>query len=1516
MTVGRWAALTALFVAACDRSPQGSPIVAAVRVETGVKASCLRVEALDERGTVLSTVDFEPFDKEEYKVAIYQGELPHQIGIRALAMWGEGCAEPLLSNGSSTTQRSTFPVGDPVTVTLTLAAPDATFDVDRDGFISAGAGGPDCDDQSSQVNPSVREYCQGVTDLNCDGKAGCADPTCQNQPCVQPASQIAFATTAQTVAAGACSNEVAVESRDPSGTVTPVTAVTPVALSAPGGFTFYSDPSCAFPTTSVNLPLNGSRAVFRFRATVPGTHPLTATTAALGSATQNATVRAGSASALAFVTPARTVAAGACSEALTLEARDSSGNPSPVGADAPLTLTANPPGGVSFFADATCGLPAAGLAIPAGQTRATFHFRATTPGAVEVASSVAGLGTVSQVQTVTTGAPAAIVFVTPQRTAVSGACSPVVTVETRDLVNNVAPVTANTSIALSATPTGSFSFFLDAACTVGIAAVTLSAGQSQGSFHFRATTAGAGNLATSAPGLTGATQPVTILPGPPAKIGFATPSQGVQSNVCSGVVTIEAQDAAGNRSNLATGSMVALSANPSTNFAFFTDPGCTTPTMNVTILAGAASVNFYFRGFNTGPVNVTAQTVALGFATQQHTIVLGPPTRLAFVTGPKTLVAGACSTVLSVQTQDAGGNPSNVAAPTPLTLGASPAANFGFFSDASCTTSVTGITLSSGSASAGFYVRGTQPGAVGVTVSGGGLSPANQTETIQAGPPVALVFATPSQTVAAGNCSGIATVRSTDAFNNPSPVTTSTSVALTSTAASGFAFFADAGCTAPVSSVTLGVGTSSVSFYFRGTTAGSVNITASSTVGSASQLETVAAGNAAALVFTTAAQTLSAGTCSGNVTVQRQDSFGNPTTLGGTLTVSLLAAPSAGFTFHRNGSCSDGPFTSVTINAGSTGTSFRFLGNVAGSVTVTASASGLSNAAQAETITPAPPTVLAFTSAPQTVTAGRCSSASNLESRDGFGNVSAVTAATSVTLLASPSAGFTFYSDPSCLTSTLTTTIAASTSSASFWFMGTLPGSVTVTASASGMSSAVQTQTLSSAAQRLAFLTAAQSRAAGECSAVVQIESQDMGGSPAPVGSATTVNLVAAPATNFAFYSDAGCTTPVTNVSIPALGTQASFYFKGLTGGSFGVTASATGLTSANQTETIRNAVNAGSCFIAAGAASVSCTVSPALPDVNKTIVFFQAAGDGTGPGASYVRCHLQDASTLACSRRSSFGTLAISIDWQAAYFPTGVRVQHLQQNCAGDTTNVTLPSAVNMSETFVLFSAEAGGVTANNEDFNTVQLTSPTNVEITHAGGGCTFTAVYNLQVVEWTGASVTRGLIGPSPPAIQNNALTASATGLSAADPTRTFLLYSWRTGAGGDETCERMLQGSVPSGTTLSFERGCSSDQIDAIAYERVGLPNFNLVQQVAVQISSGLSNTASLSTVDTTRSVVFAGGMVTGGTAAGKGTHSGAPERLGPMLGRHLLTNATTLRVERGFGSGTSDWASYVVELFPP
>jgi hypothetical protein len=129
----------------------------------------------------------------------------------------------------------------------------------------------------------------------------------------------------------------------------------------------------------------------------------------------------------------------------------------------------------------------------------------------------------------------------------------------------------------------------------------------------------------------------------------------------------------------------------------------------------------------------------------------------------------------------------------------------------------------------------------------------------------------------------------------------------------------------------------------------------------------IVAAAASQLVITSAAVTTTAGVASGNITVQRQDPFGNPNTTDANRTVTLSSSSSGLVTFT--------PASPLTIPNGSSTVVFTYTDTKAGTPTITAASttpSTISSATQQETVNKATPSITGVT-ASQSINYGTAS---------------------------------------------------------------------------------------------------------------------------------------------------------------------------------------------------------------------------------------------------------------------------------------------------------------------------------------------------------------------------------------------------------------------------------------------------------------------------------------------------------------------------------------------------------------
>jgi hypothetical protein len=217
------------------------------------------------------------------------------------------------------------------------------------------------------------------------------------------------------------------------------------------------------------------------------------------------------------------------------------------------------------------------------------------------------------------------------------------------------------------------------------------------------------------------------------------------------------------------------------------------------------------------------------------------------------------------------------------------------------------------------------------------VSPANANSfDVVAGAASQLVFTTPALTgpVSSSANLGPVTVQEEDASGNPVKAgKDGVSISLGANPSSGAVFPGSSGST-PVTTVTIPSGQSTASFYVGDSNPESLAVTASATgLTSASQTETIEAVQLKITSNQVSGQASSTATI-GPIKVQLQTTDGTLVTTGTTLTLSSNSGGINEFSLTSGGT----PTSTITIPAGSAKASFYYGDEVAGSPTITVSA--------------------------------------------------------------------------------------------------------------------------------------------------------------------------------------------------------------------------------------------------------------------------------------------------------------------------------------------------------------------------------------------------------------------------------------------------------------------------------------------------------------------------------------------------------------------------------------------------
>lgn len=345
--------------------------------------------------------------------------------------------------------------------------------------------------------------------------------------------------------------------------------------------------------------------------------------------------------------------------------------------------------------------------------------------------------------------------------------------------------------------------------------------------------------------------------------------------------------------------------------------------------------------------------------------------------------------------------------------------------------------------------------------------------------------------------------------------------------------------------------------------------------------------------------------------------------------------------------------------------------------------------------------------------------------------------------------------------------------------------------------------------------------------------------------------------------------------------------------------------------------VRAGACILDLNQTSVVCPISPPLLDVADTALVFEATGDDVTPATADIRCRLAGTSAMSCDRwtTASAGESPVAISWQTVEHPS-LHVQYLDFSCDSQLVFMQPVAPVNPAETFVLHSLMESGDFLNDDDFVTVELASPTSVTMTTGSSDpCGISGVGPMQgsieVVEMTGASVTRGVAGPMA------GLTLAVNGLPPVNPATTALMFSYRSASNNAAICGLVVRGQITSPTSLSFSRGlgnvagCTGQDIEAVSWERIDFGALASVQPIDVTMPATVGSAdAPITPVDVTRSIAFSSAQGVSGEGTGEGSYAAA-NLLGEIAATFALaTDHVTL--SRGTTFESAEFSGYVVQ----
>ncbi|TRZ47888.1 MAG: hypothetical protein D4S01_11370, partial [Dehalococcoidia bacterium] len=260
-----------------------------------------------------------------------------------------------------------------------------------------------------------------------------------------------------------------------------------------------------------------------------------------------------------------------------------------------------------------------------------------------------------------------------------------------------------------------------------VTSVTIPSGSNSASFYYKDTTVGMPTITAvenPAQGWTDATQPVTVNHAALEKFSFAHVNDPIVNVAFSIIITAQDQ-----YDNTVTSYTDTNTLSDST--------GTISPTTTTAFISGVWTGNVTISTVQDGVLITTTDDGKTG-TSNLFNVDPAAISQIVFTTPARTINAGEASGIMTVQTRDALGTPSDVTSNTTINLSSTSLAGKFSLSDSSWS-DVTSVTITNGTNSASFYYKDTTAGTLTITAAetpDQGWTDANQPVTVNAGPTI------------------------------------------------------------------------------------------------------------------------------------------------------------------------------------------------------------------------------------------------------------------------------------------------------------------------------------------------------------------------------------------------------------------------------------------------------------------------------------------------------------------------------------------------------------------------------------------------------------------------------------------------------------------------------------------------------------------------------------------------------------------------------------------------------------
>jgi hypothetical protein len=941
---------------------------------------------------------------------------------------------------------------------------------------------------------------------------------------------------------GDCSSAFNVNTTDQYGNQSTVTSNATITLGGQGGGLFYASADCSGnPSTQVTLPSNTPFVNFYFKGlTVEG---LILSASGVGSATSTypISVVAGDPSKIAFYSPA-SMTAGLCVGGFTVKLLDSYGNNA--NALAPLNIDLSQNGNALFYTDSTCLNSVLSLSVSKGSTSKQFFVKDLSSESLRI--DVQSLSYDYKILTVNPAGASQLSFISVPASVTAGSILSAVKVGIQD---------SNGNLLINSTNSVSVTAYSDVACSVELTTQvggtrTKTASGSLATFSDLNYPVATGiYLGASSGTLTKACSTmIQITPSNAAQLALKSSQASPVAGTCSSIDVIS-QDNQGNASPASADTLVMLST--SGQAVFYSTNDCSGAAIQSTqINQGSSFSRVYLKDNKAENITLSSSNSSFVPGSLLMTIKESTAVKLA-IAGPSTIIGGKC-VGYSVQSLDSYNNLSKVPAPVSVNLQSTGAGVF--YSDSNCLNSVTATSVAAASNLATVYLKDSSLESINLTPSSTTLSSTALTGVVVTAGVASKLSIVGASVLTTGVCTTYQ-IQSLDDYGNLANVLVDTNINIADF--SYGQFFTSANCSgSSVASVVLPNHLNKVTVSFIDTRSEGITFSTTATnITAATQSVVINPSAAGKIVINSSSKNVTAGICSTSIDFKLTDNSGNFVNASSNVSINLT---DPNVQYYSQAGCGSAIITTTQISQGSAGVSVYAIIKKA-SVTTLSVSSIYGPINQPITVKPDVAAKVEFTQVPPSGIPGSNSFSVPIivQSSDQYGNANS---------LFSGNVSIASFKDSTCSTPTtspITGTIQQQFSGGISTFNGIGYGAaetIYIKSSSAGLSASCSSSISISASNPTKIeISGLSNVVAGQCSGPFTVSAKDSFNNLAKVTSGTPISFTGL-GVGGSVHGSSACSDGSTNSIVTIAGNTNSktYYLKGITAGSYIMTASST----------------------------------------------------------------------------------------------------------------------------------------------------------------------------------------------------------------------------------------------------------------------------------------------------------------------------------------------------------------------